>query len=146
MTEFRDPLGLLISLYSHVDATNHRVNLTEESRHLWVGFSCADCNDGYKTWTTPIESHFEYPEIYDPLVKLMCTLTGRTKLQWVINQYSDRRRLISTFRAEVSPENEINALEKLWVPTMEYETVILNLLDQNYRSGIKSRYLRDPVI
>lgn len=163
MTAFNDPLKMLRSLYSHADAMNHQINLADDSKRRWVGFSCVGCIDEYITWECPvqiIESHVtlgEYSGEDRLLVSFMRDQTGRTTIREAINRYvfhkvtTERLNDHLNKKPVETTESEIRLLEDMFMDDSEKqvlcnEEVIIEVLSRSFRNNIPSRYEREPVI
>ena len=165
MNRFNDPIKVLRSVYSHVEATNHTVNLADDSKKRWVGFSCAGCLDEYITWGCPaitIEG-YQIRELYNAeealLLNFMRTQDGRTTIREALNRYAFhksttvqlQRQLDGKEGAVPTTENEIRLLEDMFMceserQTLYKEDVIIDILAKSFRNSIPSRYERPPVI
>jgi len=162
MTEFNDPLRMIRSMFSHVDAMEHPINLVEDSRRRWFGFSCAGCNEEYMTWICPAQALedraiFEYDGEDAILLNLMMTNVGRSTTCDAVNRHINRRTTSNRLRAGIirkpgqDSAEEIKMLENLFLKegekqVFENEELIIKILADSFRSNIPSRYNRDPVI
>ena len=165
MNRFNDPIKVLRSVYSHVEATNHTVNLADDSKKRWVGFSCAGCLDEYITWGCSLLAMEDYKlrELYNAeesiLLNFMRTQEGRTTIREALNRYAFhktttqelQRHLDGKSDAAPTTENEIRLLENMFLDASERQTlcnedVIIDILAKSFRNSIPSRYERPPVI
>jgi hypothetical protein len=162
---FDDPIKALRSVYSHVEATNHTVNLADDSKRRWVGFSCAGCLDEYITWGCPVITieGYQIRELYNAeealLVNFMRNQEGRTTIREALNRYAFhevtvhqlQRRLDGKIESGPTSLDEIKLLEDMFMDEFEKQTlsneeVIIELLAKSFRNSIPSRYERPPVI
>jgi hypothetical protein len=162
---FNNPIEVLRNVYSHVEITNHTVNLADDSKRRWVGFSCAGCLDEYVTWGCPVINMLEYQlrELYNAeealLVNFMRTQDGRIIIREALNRYAFhkittqqlQRQLDEKTGAAPTTENEIKLLENIFMEESDKQVVcneeaIIEILSRSFRNNIPSRYERTPVI
>jgi chorismate mutase len=165
MTEFPDPLRMLRSVYSHIEAANHEINLADDSKRRWIGFSCVGCNDEYITWQCPTEA-FEgmqdhrYSMGDRLLIDLIRNQEGRISVRDAINRLVLVRTTAKKFSQIKSsnhtplvsdPNSEVRMLESLFTDreaelTNSNDDTIITILRKSFRYNIPNRYNREPVI
>lgn len=165
MTEFADPLKMIRSVYSHINAESHEINLADDSKCRWVGFSCVGCNDEYITWQCPVKvlrdpvSH-NYSGDDRVLLGLVRTQEGRISIRDAVNRFVTNKRAIQKFSQIKSsnhnplledPNAEIKMLEGLFMDesarrTTADDSTIIEMLRISFLSNIPNRYNRKPVI
>lgn len=164
MTIFNEPLQALRSLFNHVEVENHLVNLANDSRRRWVGFSCAGSNHEYLTWACPAETIVSRnPRDYDGedgwLLCLMSDQKGRIAIIQAVNHHIQQRLNYERLRANLivkpgtSDLEQMQLLESILMQEeaevnllVEYEQRIWEALTKSFRTNIPSRYERKPVI
>jgi hypothetical protein len=162
---FDDPIKVLRSVYSHVEDTSHTINLADDSKRRWVGFSCAGCLDEYITWGCPVITMPDYQlrERYNAeeviLVNFMRNQEGRIVIREALNRYAFHKITTQQLQGQLdeksgagpTTENEIKLLENMFMEESDKQVVsneeaIIEILSRSFRNNIPSRYERTPVI
>jgi len=167
MTEFVDPLKMVRSVYSHVDSENHEINLADDSKRRWFGFSCVGCNDEYVTWQCSGKALgclmvYEHPGEDQLLLKLVSTQAGRISIRDALNrlvQFRVTAKIFSQMKSNAvhasnpldDPSTEVEILEDMLMDdaarlTTSSDKTLINSLKTSFRNNIPSRYNRRPVI